>query len=166
MKLSRTLLISVLAVSVLATIALIAVNVGQENRAEKQEQTQKNNNKDLPETDKQDADTISAQQDPARENDVKILLSAVAEFMANNRGAVPAGWANNSLIGGTSSAPVSLEHYTFVTVLVGEREAIYADGIQLVTKAQCGEGGATVSATGRSLAVQYMLSTGPACVNY
>lgn len=119
----------------------------------------------LPEAEESEAgqtDPDSSASDAARKNDVSKLLAATSDFMSNNQGKLPGGWANGQLLGG-SSAPVELEYYTFVTVLVGARQAINADGIILVTKATCGEAGATVSGSGRSAAVQYMLSTGPEC---
>lgn len=107
-------------------------------------------------------DPESSTSDAARKNDAAMLLAATNDFMSNNQGKLPGGWANNQLLGGSSTS-VELEYYTFVTVLVGAREPINADGIILVTKASCGEAGATVSGSSRSAAVQYMLSTGPVC---
>jgi guanyl-specific ribonuclease Sa len=108
-----------------------------------------------------------------RKNDASQAAGSVAEYVANNSGQMPIGFADGELYGGYGgyAAPVELGYYKTLTVQTGDQPALSEDGLAVVTGATCRPDGEAVNSTSsRNYVVQYMLEeTGrtlkPACLD-
>lgn len=90
-------------------------------------------------------------QNTQRKNDASTLLSAAAEYIANNNGKLPVEFASGSLQG--------LGYYTRASVVEGEQDPVTTDELRLVKGARCLASGATASGSSRQFAAQFSVKT-------
>jgi hypothetical protein len=154
--------IAVIAMLVVLVIAVGAMYFMVKSQAGETRNKDANVAEDLPATESGNSNLNSLQmnqRNTSRKNDASKLLAAANEYMANNSGHVPTQYAQNRLSGGEDTTPsiVTFEMYKTVVIESGEQTPPGADELRLVTGAACGENGATVEASSRSLAAQYVL---------
>jgi hypothetical protein len=175
-------------ITILALAALVVILLGvigwkilnkEDEKSSQTTTTVQTGDQDTEQTDQEDTLPVGGSKlqinarNTQRKNDAAHAAGSVAEYISNNSGQMPTGFADGELYGGYDgyAAPVTLGHYKTLTVQTGDQPALTEDSLAIVTGATCGpEGEAVSSASSRNYIIQYMLEeTGrtfkPACLD-